>query len=676
MTFKEKLLTSGSCILVFLAPLIFWGHGLFPHISSKTFFIYGAVEILFFVWLFVLSTDTSYRLSKKNLLWFLPGIGFITWLTIASIYAVDPLLSFWSTLGRGTGLLTWYHVLALGLVIASLVKKGGMPYVTSLFQWFVNGAFVLALSIWMGGDGFGWSSWKVLATDAGGGFTGNSTLAATYLLFALAMGVFLLTLRSVSRNRKIWIGIVMAVILFSPVFATIYGLFSGRGILGTARGSMLALGTGAVASAVAYMFFSAKKALKRTSIAIIFAGVLAFGFIWMQLVTPETSLNKQFATEARASRFIFWDAATKAMHKHPLLGYGPENFAILFQENFNPKILASENSFEGWSDRAHNIYYELGSTAGYPAVILYALFLGSIFYALYVIATRSKQLNRAQLSLFAGLFVAYIINNLFTFDSNISLMALFILLGVIYTFTENEMAQSKKTAKTTEYTGFIAIGLFLIFSACFVFLVYKPAHKSKRYAEVFASAVNTRASLYQTLLGGSSIGEQWDVGGISYEIYKKYAANPAAVKKDQKLLPYAVQDVSALLSYLEEISKTNTTDTRLYVTRGLLENTLTYLSNRPYDEKTQNKILAIYNHLLTLSPRNPNIYWSLAQAKIWGGDIKGAENAYREAIALDPTLKASHRLFINFAKIIGNTKLYQEALADAQKAIPGFSVDN
>jgi O-antigen ligase len=669
--FRKNLLKYGVFILVLVAPIIFWSHGLSPHISSKTFFIYGATEILLSIWLYTIIVDKSYRLSKKTLVAFLPAIGFVSWMTLAGIFAVNPMLSFWSGLDRGTGLLTLYHCLALSFIVASLVRKHGKQFIEQLFTYFIVGGFILALSVWMGTDGFKLSA-TVLKTDAGGGLSGNSTLAAGYFLFILAMAGYLLCIKSISTGIKWFIGIAGATIIFSPVFASLYGLFSGHSMLGTARGTILALVTGIMVTLLGYLFLSKKKVVRGASLATFSVGLIVFAFMWMQLITPGTSLHQKFAEQARSTRFIFWDIASKSMHEHPLLGYGPENFMIAFQSKFDAHVLMLENSFEGWVDRAHNIYYDLGVSGGYPVIILYAIFISSLLYSLYILNKKEK-LTRIQTSVLIGFIFAYIANNLFTFDSNISLMGLFIISGILYGLAQDTTDKKLEEVKIDKSNkNLIALGLAVLFVFCWILFVYRPVHKSRLYAEVFSSAVNRRPEMYSSLLGGSSVGEQWDVSDLAYGLYKKYSANPPAVKNDARVLPYAIKDVDSLLVYLDKISEENKTDSRLYLTKALFQNHLKYLTDKPYDENVMKITLANLEYAKQLSPTNPNIYWSIAQTKIWAGDLKGTEEAYREAINIATYLPSNYDSIIRYATIVGNQKLFNEMLKKAKENIPGY----
>lgn len=671
--FRENTIKYGSYALVFLAPLVFWSQRLYPHISSKTFFIYGVVEIIFFLWLYSIIVDKSYRLHKTILMWFVPLMGFVLWMTVAGIFGVNFGLSFWSSFGRGAGLLTLYHSLAFSFVVASLVNKNGLSYVVSLFQSFVAGAFFLATSIWMGTEGFKFSA-RVFATDAGGGFAGNSTLAAGYLLFALAMGVFLLTLKNLSNSKKWFIGITIASIIFSPVFVNIYGFFAGKSILGLARGTALALLVGIGVVGLVYMFLSNKRWVKGISIASITMGLIGFIFLWMQLVTPNTFLNQKFAEEARGTRFIFWDIASEAMGKHPVMGYGPENYFKAYQENFNAQILLEENASEGWVDRAHNIYYDLGVAGGYPAIILYALFVVSMLYGLYMLHGNGK-LTRIQASVLAGLLIAHISNHLFTFESNLSMLALFTLAGIIYALGQNDLKQTRMPVSISETKKGIAIfAIAALFIISWVFLVYMPSTKSKAYAETFSAGINKRSEIYPELLKGSPVGSHWDIGGLSFEIYKLFASNAAQLKSDKEKIPYVIKDLEALISHLYKVSETNKTDYRLYITTSFLENTLTYFSDRPYNDETRDRVLGVLEKAQSLAPKNPNVYWSIAQVKVWSGDFAGAEKAYRDAIAVAPHLPASYNLLLKYAEVLKDQKLFNETMIQAKENIPGYEL--
>jgi O-antigen ligase len=668
MNLKDKILKYGSFALVFLAPLVFFNSYLYPYISSKTFFIYGVVEILFFIWIYSISIDPSYRMPKKAYLWLLPFLVFVGWMTIAGLLGLNFSLSFWSSLARGTGLLTLYHCTVLLFVITSVVYKNGFSYARDLMKWAIYGGTILIISIWMGNGGLNLPI-KILREGGEGGLMGNSSLAAVYLIFILFFALFLLAQKNISKKQKWYYALASAAIVFSPLLINVSGFFNSYSVLGSARASVLALGVMLGVFISLYFLFSSRKSLRIAGGVLLFVGVVAFTYGWMQLVNPTTTIHAKFEEQARGSRFIFWDIAQNALNQSPVIGYGPETYPIVFQKNFNPDILLSKNSMEGWSDRTHNVYYEMGISGGYGAIVLYATFLGSILFALYRLH-RKGVLNRTQVSLLGTLVVGYLFQNLFIFDSPLSLMM--IVLVASFAFALN--IKEQKNTSVIKRNDILAGILLIAFIGSYIGFVYMPIQKSKLYAKTFSVFISQNTKDYTRLLAGSPVGEAWDASTLAYDAYRLYLGNIGQFKSDPKILQNGVSNIDALLSYLYSVSDRNTTDFRLYLSIVYLENTKTYLTNRPYDPVVGAKLIALMEKAKSLAPTNPNVYWNIAQVKLWAGDFKGVEEAFREATIVAPHLPGAYSLFLKYAIALQNKKLFDEILAEAQKNIPGFTL--
>lgn len=669
MELKDKILRYTTFALLFLATFVYFSHRLYPHISSKTFFIYALIEIIFFTWVYNVITDNSYRIPKRGFLWFIPSTIFILWMTIAGIYGVNPSMSFWSSLARGTGLLTLYHCFALSIVIASLVQKYGRSFINSLFKYFIFGSVIGAISVWMGPGGFGFN---ILALNTGGegGLFGNSSLAAVYMIFAVIFSIYLIIDKDFDKKLKKWIVVAVCIMLLSPLFINVSGLFNGYGLLGTARGSIIAIPVIGFVTIILYFILSSKKYLKIFGIIAATIGILVFSYLWIDLTTPNTYLHNRFEEVARGSRFIFWDIAGKSIDQSPLIGYGPENYFILFQKNFNPDSLLGKNSMEGFGDRAHNIYFDLGVSGGYPAIILYALTLIILIYALYKGKNRGN-LTQLQASVLGSLIIGYIFQNLFTFESNLSMMAMFLLSGILFGL---DSYSSNNVDKVKSQANYIAMGgIIILFLVCWTLFAYMPAKKSKLYAETFASSIDRRESMYNNLLTGPSIGRDWDVSGLAFDTYRMYSSNASVIKNDKEKIQLHIKNLESLLEYLYKVSEVNKTDYRLYISIANLENTLTYLSGRPISQDYKNKLLNILDKAKSLSPTNPNVYWAIAQVKVWTGDFKGTEEAYKEGIKVAPGLPGSYTLFLKYLQATGNQRLFNEIMIKAKENVKDFT---
>jgi hypothetical protein len=360
------------------------------------------------------------------------------------------------------------------------------------------------------------------------------------------------------------------------------------------------------------------------------------------------------------------------MHERPLVGYGPENFPRAVQTYFEPQLLSKDQGFEIWADKAHNIYYDTGVAGGYPAIVLYVAFLVSIVVAIRMIYQKDG-LSRSQAGMFVGLVVAYVFQNLFVFDSIASLFVLFILIAISIGLIDMRKSTTSGIVVVDEGTTYI-LGTMLLLCALFGWYRYgyAPARKAVAFGSVLGDAVNKRSARYGELLGGSIVGNSWDVGGFTHDEYRLYAKNPDAIKADAKLLPYAKKDVMSFIEYAEVVALKNPTDYRLQLGIIHLYSTYIYLNDLPYDAVLEAKIEAHLARAKMLAPRDPQLYWSVAQMAAWKNDLPGVINAYQKAVDIDPKLASSQRLLLQFLEALGDKKGYTQSLKSAQTAIPGF----
>ncbi|MFA6393171.1 MAG: hypothetical protein WCW54_03745, partial [Candidatus Paceibacterota bacterium] len=272
-----------------------------------------------------------------------------------------------------------------------------------------------------------------------------------------------------------------------------------------------------------------------------------------------------------------------------------------------------------------------------------------------------------------GLVAGYVFQNLFVFDSLFSIMALFILAGIIFIGQDN-LVKEKYILKPVDSFIKNSLGIVLVIacSLSLVFFVFRPTQKIFKYYSIAEMPIDIRADHYDDLLKGSSLGEQWDFSDLADNTYNIYKANITAIKNDKNLLSYSINDIKALLVYSEKISERNKFNARLNISIVYLYNILNYLSSNPYDPVLGNHLIKILDDTRILSPHNPEIYWTMAQVYMWKNDYKEVVNTYEKAIAIDPSIPFSHNLLITFAKNIGNQKLYDDSLVKAKQSIPDF----
>jgi hypothetical protein len=571
--------------------------------------------------------------------------------------------------------------LATSLITVSLVNKYGSDYSYKIIKWLLAGSFIVIVTVWFGGEGFN-TFGKRLPDNNGGGLIGNSSIAAPYFVFAFFSGLYLLFVKNINKYWKIFIALTIGLILFSPLFINLYGLFNHDSLLGSARGALLGILIGFGVIVLGYLALSKKKIIRIFGIVSILISLAVFAVGWSNLMKPGTFLHEKFSAAASSgTRFIFWDIAQKSMNDHPYFGYGPENYLIAFQSHFNAKILNREYGSEGWNDRAHNIYYDTGASGGYPAIALYFIFIFSILYFVYK-ANEEGRLSKVGASVLWALLVAYVFQNLFVFDSNISIFYLNVILGLILgLFGDNQVeiiVKNKKNKKNEDPSFNIMMGLLL--TAISIFSLYNfsisPANKSKLYRSASKPiSTKSRQLIYDKLLKGSSVGIDRENGVLADNFYKNYMKEFTEMKDGKKNIPSFDLEIKNLLEYLEKVNKLNSYDYRLNINIIHLYSLYYNVTGTSPDLDESNHMMKILKHANELSPTNPQVYWRMAQVYAWQNNVKGVLDSYEKAVEIEPTVPNSHRLLILFAKNMGNKKLYEELLLRAEKDIPGFVLD-
>ncbi len=673
-SFRESIIKYGTLLLVFVLPLLAISSLAFPYMSIKTFLFYGIIELIFAFWVYTIIVDKSYRLSKKQILFFIPVVLYIIWMSIAGILAVNPSLSFWGPMERGTGLLTLYHTLAFSFIVVSLINHEGKKYINKLLKYFLFGSFILAISVWFGNEGFN-LPYVIFQKSSGGGLVGNSSFTAAYFIFSIFFCFYFLFEKEISKSWKIFTIITLVTILFSPLFINVYGVFTNGSLLGSARGALLGIIVGIGAILISYLALSKNKFLKVFGIITIFISLVTFAVGWSSLMKPDTYLHNKFVEVASDNRFLFWNIAQESIDEHPYLGYGPENYMIAFRDNFDIRILDDNHPHEAWSDKAHNIYFDTGASGGYPAITFYGIFLLSIFYSIYRVYKKGR-ISQVQASVIGGMIVGYIFQNLFVFDSPVSLVALFMTIGIIYALQIDEVKEKYiKTKIDITLLNTIAFILSVSFIFSFITFSYMPLKKARKFTEVISLNIDKRPSEYMSLLDGSKVGNDWDASFFAYNIYKSYVDQIKNLQKDPKIIGYVDADLTSYLEYLNKLAETNKTDYRLYLSMIHLYSIKINILNKPYSVEEFNHILSVIDFAHSLSPKDPQVYWGAGFLKLFQGDPNGALAEYRNAVYLDKTSNISWVMMLKFLKNTDQQKSYDFTSSEAQKNIPDFKME-
>jgi O-antigen ligase len=413
----RALLYAVPLVLVVVMPSTF-----FPFIGIKYFLFRTLVTLatmaLFVGWAF----EENPRSLKER---FTPvfqspiGIAFVfltAILLLATAFAYDPLAALWSNFERAEGSFQFVHYLLF------FVLAGGLFTERKHVRLFMGFSIAAAVGVGLYGlfaaidptsfiglySGYADKPFlERLTIDRFQGSLGNAAYVTSFFTFIMG---YIVWLWSESSHR------VRAAILsiFGLGFSLIFFLLSGT------RGAFL----GAVAGAgIAALYVAWRQVRYRrvvlavlAALAVVFSGLLVMRNHPVVTALPGSRiLQIDFGQLTAQSRLWTWHAAWKGFTERPLLGWGPENFTVVFDKHFDARHFVPGQNSETWFDRAHNIVLEYLVAAGILGLIAWMSFVAALFMQL-VRSIRSRVFNTTQEAVLLALLVAYVVQSLLLFD--------------------------------------------------------------------------------------------------------------------------------------------------------------------------------------------------------------------------------------------------------------------
>ena len=424
----HKILRNTILGAIFIIPFIpfYVSNSLFfPFITGKNFLFRILVEIMFVAWAYLAFHDPSYR-PKKNILFY--GLSvFLGIIFIADLFGANFMRSFWSNFERMEGFMTLLHLFGYFLV-ASLVFQ-----TEKLWQRFFQTSIVASVLMCFYGLFQLFGSFAIHQGSSRLDATlGNATYLAVYLLFHIFLTLFLL-LRS--QDKK-WLKISYGVILFLQLYVLYYTATRGA-ILGLLLGVTLAL-------ALVVLFEKQNVKTRKFSAGILVAILLLLGLFSVfrnARFFQESPVLSRFSSisaedSGTKARFLVWNMALQGLKENPVLGWGQENFNLVFNKYYDPKMYAQEQ----WFDRTHNVVLDWTISAGLLGMFSY---LSIFVFSLYLVWRKIPSFSIVDKSILTGLFAGYFFQNLFVFDNIASYILFFSVLAFLSSLSE------KDTSKTT-----------------------------------------------------------------------------------------------------------------------------------------------------------------------------------------------------------------------------------
>lgn len=403
-----------------LVPLFFTESLFFPAITGKVIYFYAVVQIslvLYVVHIFIDRNPLFPHWSIVSLLLF----GFVGVVGITSLLGENPVVSIFSNLERLDGFMTLLHLAVFFWLIISLLNS------EKIWNRFFLGSlgvsvvvFVVALGKYL----------EIVSTNIIEArvdvFLGNATFLGAYAMLHVFVAGYLSTKQDLwSRTQLLLIGIALlnvATIIFSGTRAAFLGLLGG------------------LATVFLVYFFRTKqikfshKLFITLGICVVLISSAGVAYIYRTQLTDVPLVGRLLLlspeTITEQPRYFIWKAAISGFMERPILGWGMEQYLPVYSHYYSPETRSRLNVAIGeiWVDRVHNAYLEWLVATGIVGIMFYLSLLGSLIYVL-LAHPYFKEPERA---LLVGFVVAYMISNLFMFDSLSSYLLFFGLVGYIH----------------------------------------------------------------------------------------------------------------------------------------------------------------------------------------------------------------------------------------------------
>ena len=468
--FLTVAIKTGTYIILFLPLVVFQGM-YFPFITGKNFIFRIIVEIIFAFWVVLVLRDKNYLPKRSWIFYFV--LASVAVLALATVFGVDASRSFWSNFERMEGLLGHLHLLMYFLILVGVNR-------TEKDWWrFFHVSFIASLAV----GGYALFQLAGINEIHQGGARIDATLGnATYLAVYMFFHVFLALYYFLKSQKNTW-----------RVFYAILFLFDAFLVYQTAtRGAVLGLFGGLFLSALIFSFSSGDKKWRNFSYGAI-ALMVALGFIFY--FAKDTKFIKESPTLARVrnisvasddaqARFHIWSMSFKAFKERPILGWGPENFSVVFAKYFDPRLW----SREPWFDRAHNAVLDWLIQGGVLGLIAYLGIFASSVWLLFKRFFAGK-ISNIELSVFSGFLAGYFFQNLFVFDqmaSYILILAFFAYINFLSVKDDKETNQSINVSEGAQYVWSSAIFIAL-FISLYIFSI-KPILANTSLLSALSSA--------------------------------------------------------------------------------------------------------------------------------------------------------------------------------------------
>ena len=446
-------LVRAGILLAMAMPLILSNDTLFPFIVGKAIYARSVIEVTFGIWLLLIFFYPRYRPSRSLIL-----AALAVWLLIslvAGFTGVSTVRSLWSTYERMQGIVDlahWFVFIAMTGAVFRSMADWRLLFTVNLIVCMV----VAFLGINQHYGIFDMTDFGIPSADRIESTLGNATYVGAYTMVnaLIALSLIIHSLASqvagsggeraeqtpqsrtarrrrrgeerrtsstrVSFNYLPWLQSVWVLSLMLNLWAL--------WLTGT-RGAVVGLGTAALVFSVGYLIWGRIRAARIISYALVVAAIAVIGLFaavrTTDVLDPVVESNTMLARISSiglgdasiSGRVAGAQAGLLAYSEKPALGWGPENFLIAWGKHVDAEA-AERDRF----DQAHNKLVEELTTKGTLGFVSYMLVWLAMAWAMFRSIRRRRGYEQLSVLMIAATMLAYFVQNLFLFDTPVTLM--------------------------------------------------------------------------------------------------------------------------------------------------------------------------------------------------------------------------------------------------------------
>lgn len=452
--------------LIPLLPLYIATSMLFPYITGRNFLFRFLVEIIFALWIGLAIARSAYRPRLTSL--FKAVTIFVSIVFLADIFGLNPSRSIWGNYERMEGFMTILHLYLYFVMLVSMFR--------SRKDWMIFFHISLVASIIVSFYGL-FQRLGVFRSLQGGfridGTIGNPTYLAAYLLFHIWLSVLFLKNTWKRKRLRFLYGTVFLFELLIIYFTATRGVVLALGITAFLILAMLVWRWRQIVSSS-----GSGRSWAAAGLAIVIIIPLILGLFRETPLVRSSEVLRRFTTYSLAedtirARFQIWRISWRGVLDRPVLGWGQENYYLVFQRYYDPRLYDQEP----WFDRSHNVALDWLVHTGFAGFLSYVALFALMFRKIFE-KVRRNNLSASEGLILGGLFLSYFLQNLFVFD-NLNTYLLFFAFLAYSEFTPVNSTNREFPSVPRLNAYYIGVPLVVVVFISAYFLHLKPIFEGK-----------------------------------------------------------------------------------------------------------------------------------------------------------------------------------------------------